>query len=71
MKDKQFKEESCDENKCSLIGTAEYISPEMINEGKCGVGGDLWALGKQGLIQDAFYTNSFTDTHRFLLRLNI
>jgi hypothetical protein len=71
MKDKRFKEENCEENKYSLIGTAEYISPEMINEGKCGVGGDLWALGKQVLIQDVFYFNSFTDTHRFSLQLNI
>lgn len=45
MKDKQFKDINEGENKYSLIGTAEYISPEMINEGICGVGGDLWALG--------------------------
>jgi serine/threonine protein kinase len=45
MKDKQFKEDNGDENKYALIGTAEYIFPEMINEGKCGIAGDLWALG--------------------------
>jgi len=32
------------ENK-PLIGTAEYISPEMIQEGNCGYEADLWALG--------------------------
>jgi len=46
MKEKRFKElTEEEEEKGGLIGTAEYISPEMINEGKCGVAGDLWALG--------------------------
>jgi serine/threonine protein kinase len=47
MKDKKFKdEEGSAETKSCLIGTAEYISPEMIREGNCGIAADLWALGK-------------------------
>lgn len=46
MKEKKFKDESGNEEiKSALIGTAEYISPEMIRDGKCGIAGDLWALG--------------------------
>jgi len=45
LKEKRFVEENPEESKASLIGTAEYISPEMINEGKCSYPGDLWALG--------------------------
>lgn len=45
MKEKKFKEEMPDNTKSILIGTAEYISPEMIKQGKCGFAGDLWALG--------------------------
>ena len=31
--------------KSDLIGTAEYISPEMIDKGKSYFSSDLWALG--------------------------
>lgn len=46
MTEKTFKD--CPEESKSgpLLGTAEYISPEMINENKCSYEGDLWALGK-------------------------
>ena len=47
MKEKRFKEEKEGDRKSSLIGTAEYVSPEMIQEGKCGFAGDLWALGTE------------------------
>ena len=28
-----------------MVGTEEYVSPEMLNDYDCGVEGDLWALG--------------------------
>jgi 3-phosphoinositide dependent protein kinase-1 len=75
MKDKQFKVEGDEDNKYSLIGTAEYISPEMINEGKCGVGGDLWALGNKtfnsGCILYQFfhgYTPFFASTQHMIIQ---
>lgn len=46
LREKIFKNQ--DQNKSdnkTLLGTAEYISPEMINENQCSYEGDLWALG--------------------------
>ena len=46
LKEKIFKDQKDKENiNTTLLGTAEYISPEMINDNQCSFEGDLWALG--------------------------
>jgi 3-phosphoinositide dependent protein kinase-1 len=29
----------------TFVGTAQYVSPEMLEDSDCGAPGDLWALG--------------------------
>jgi 3-phosphoinositide dependent protein kinase-1 len=29
----------------TFVGTADYVSPELLEENECGPAGDLWALG--------------------------
>jgi 3-phosphoinositide dependent protein kinase-1 len=46
LKEKTFKDKNGKEYlNSTLLGTAEYISPEMLNDNQCGFEGDLWALG--------------------------
>lgn len=30
----------------TFVGTAQYVSPEMLEDSDCGAAGDIWALGK-------------------------
>ncbi len=30
----------------TFVGTAQYVSPEMLEDSDCGAPGDIWALGK-------------------------
>jgi 3-phosphoinositide dependent protein kinase-1 len=32
-------------HRSSFVGTAQYVSPEMLDDSDCGIPGDLWALG--------------------------
>ena len=60
MREKHFKdlEEDSIDNR-TLLGTADYISPEMILDNHCGYEGDLWALGISLFIKDVLYTSYF------------
>ena len=69
MKDKKFKDDQREESKLSLIGTAEYISPEMISQGKCGTAGDLWALGNCCYILRVYSLSIFSRSYS-LFRFN-
>ena len=48
-KNKNEEEEEEDDNNL-LIGTTQYLSPEMITDNISGFEGDLWALGTVMLI---------------------
>lgn len=69
MNDKKFKDEKADDAKSALIGTAEYISPEMVKEGKASFAGDLWALGKRAILK-RMYTISIPPWSYTILRFD-
>lgn len=50
----------------SFVGTAEYVSPELLEEDKCGMESDLWALG---IILYKLYTSKtpFQDETQYLV----
>lgn len=37
--------DSNEEKKSSFVGTAEYVSPELLKNNKCGIESDVWAIG--------------------------
>jgi len=32
-------------HRSTFVGTAQYVSPEMLEDSDCGAAADLWALG--------------------------